>query len=177
MMVARSISNDSSTYLPNAADRRKLLDISEALSTLSEETQESVDRRFGDIASQRDFPVAMLKVPGEPDRPLTRELADVLLQVAEQLSRGKAVFVAPCDTQLTTQDAADMLGVSRPTLVKLLERGEIPFTRIGRHRRVRLADLQRYADARHNANVGMFDALAADEDPAATADNPLIHTT
>ena len=66
---------------------------------------------------------------------MTRELAEALLQVAEQLSKGKAVLVAPCDTRLTTQDAADMLGVSRPTLVKLLESGKIPFTKVGRHRR------------------------------------------
>ena len=43
---------------------------------------------------------------------MTRELAEVLLQVAEQLSKGKAVLVAPCDTRLTTQDAADILGIS-----------------------------------------------------------------
>ena len=49
---------------------------------------------------------------GQEDRPLTRELAEVLLQVAEQLSKGKAVLVAPCDTRLTTQDAADILGIS-----------------------------------------------------------------
>ena len=166
-MVARSISKNSTTYLPNAEDRRRLIDIKEALSDFD-------DDRFDEIASHKDFPVALLKVPGRDALPLTPELASVLMTVADQLSRNKAVFVAPYDTRLTTQDAADFLGVSRPTVVKLLENGEIPFEKVGRHRRVRLVDLQRYASERHARNVRLFDELAADEDPSATLDNPLI---
>ncbi|KAA8829369.1 helix-turn-helix domain-containing protein [Bifidobacterium tissieri] len=172
-MGTRSISKDSTTYLPNTEDRRQLIDIKEALSSLTEDSQGTIDHKFDEMASQKDFPVASLKVPGEPDRPLTPELADILMKVADQLSRGRAVFVAPYDTSLTTQDAADFLGVSRPTLVKLLERGEIPFEKVGRHRRVTLADLQQYAEARHRENVNTFDDLAADENPQATLDNPL----
>ena len=164
-MSTRSISESSATYLPNAEDRRQLIDIKESLSALQEETQQLLDKHF---------PVAMLKVPGSPDRPLTPELADVLFKVADQLSRGKAIFVAPYDTKLTTQDAADYLGISRPTLVKLLEQGDIPFTRVGRHRRVMLSDLQHYAVTQHDKNMQIFDAIAADEDPRATLDNPLI---
>ena len=148
-MSTRSISESSATYLPNAEDRRQLIDIKESLSALQEETQ-------------------------QPDRPLTPELADVLFKVADQLSRGKAIFVAPYDTKLTTQDAADYLGISRPTLVKLLEQGDIPFTRVGRQRRVMLSDLQHYAVTQHDKNMQIFDAIAADEDPRATLDNPLI---
>ncbi|WP_223852447.1 helix-turn-helix domain-containing protein [Bifidobacterium tissieri] len=159
--------------MPNTEDRRQLIDIKEALSSLTEDSQGTIDHKFDEMASQKDFPAASLKVPGEPDRPLTPELADILMKVADQLSRGRAVFVAPYDTSLTTQDAADFLGVSRPTLVKLLERGEIPFEKVGRHRRVTLADLQQYAEARHRENVNTFDDLAADENPQATLDNPL----
>ena len=173
-MGTNSISESSVTYLPNAADRRQLMDIKESLSALQEEMQQLLDKQFDAMSSQEDFPVAMLKVPGSPDRPLTTELADVLLKVADQLSRGKAVFVAPYDTTLTTQDAADYLGVSRPTLVKLLEQGDIPFTRIGRHRRVTLSDLQHYAAARHEKNIRIFDDVATDENPCATLDNPLV---
>lgn len=173
-MSTRSISESSTTYLPNAEDRRQLIDIKESLSALQEETQQLLDKQFDAMAAQNDFPVAMLKVPGSPDRPLTPELADVLFKVADQLSRGKAIFVAPYDTKLTTQDAADYLGISRPTLVKLLEQGDIPFTRVGRHRRVMLSDLQHYAVTQHDKNMQIFDAIAADEDPRATLDNPLI---
>ena len=173
-MVVRSLSKDSSTYLPNVEDRKSLIDVSEALSGFAQSSSEGVDARFEGMASQRDFPIAVLKVPGQEDRPLTRELAEVLLQVAEQLSKGKAVLVAPCDTRLTTQDAADMLGVSRPTLVKLLESGKIPFTKVGRHRRVLLSDLQQYARERHEENLRLFDELAADENPYDTLENPLV---
>lgn len=74
-------------------------------------------------------------------RPLPPEIIEVLLTVAEAMARGLAVTVAPVHTTLTTQQAADLLGVSRPTLVGLLEQGQIPYEKPGRHRRVRLADL------------------------------------
>src|SRR5690606_14528996 len=75
---------------------------------------------------------------------LTEPLFDVLRQVADALSNGDGVTVAPQETKLTTQSAADFLGMSRPTLVKLLEAGEIPFELVGRHRRVTLRDLVDY---------------------------------
>lgn len=165
-MSARSIAKESMTVLPNADDRRQLMDITEALSGL--------DVEFNSMTAREDFPIATLKVPGRQARPLTPELADALLKVAEQLSRGKAVFIAPYDTKLTTQDAADFLGVSRPTLVKMLEEGDIPFEKVGRHRRVLLADLQRYADDHHRRNLDLLDDLAADENPDDTLGNPLI---
>lgn len=74
-------------------------------------------------------------------RPLPPEIMEVLLTVAEAMARGLAITVAPVHTTLTTQQAADLLGVSRPTLVGLLEQGQIPYEKPGRHRRVRLADL------------------------------------
>lgn len=174
IMSARSISKDSATYLPNADDRKRLIDIKEALSGLGGKAQGDVDDAFGNVAAQEDFPVAMLKVPGSQPRPLTPELADVLLKVADQLSRGRAVFIAPYNTQLTTQEAADFLGISRPTLVKLLENGTIPFEKVGRHRRVLLSDLQQYVGRRHAENIQAFDEIAADEDPRATLINPLV---
>lgn len=75
---------------------------------------------------------------------LPEPLFDALRQVAEALGNGQGVTVAPQETKLTTQSAADFLGMSRPTLVKLLENGEIPFETVGRHRRVTLGDLVDY---------------------------------
>ncbi len=68
----------------------------------------------------------------------------ILRQIAETLAAGRGVTVVPRDTQLTTQEAADFLGISRPTLVKLLTEDKIPFTTVGRHRRVTLEDLLDY---------------------------------
>ena len=75
---------------------------------------------------------------------LPDELFRVLVLAAKSLAQNKAVTVAPIEQQLTTMEAAEFLGVSRPTLIKLLEGGAIPFTTVGRHRRVKLADLLGY---------------------------------
>ena len=158
-MAETILTNDAVTYYPNADDRRQLMDIRQ---------------EFERMRMDPDFPVASIKVPGREPMPLTAELADVLVKVADQLSRGKAVFVAPCDTRLTTQEAADMLGMSRPTFVKLLEGGHIPFEKVGRHRRVQLKDVEEYARARHEDFLRGMDDLACDTNPYGTVDNPLI---
>ena len=178
-MSATSFTAESATYLPNAEDRRQLMDVKETLASFvsadsGQGLQESVDRNIDGISREQDFPTATITVSGSEPHPLTRELADALVTVADQLSRGRAVLIAPCDTELTTQAAADMLGVSRPTLVKLLESGDIPFTKVGRHRRVLMSDLSDYAKKRHVATLQGLDDLAGDTDPRQTLDNPLV---
>lgn len=74
------------------------------------------------------------------------EVADLLVSILQPLAQGQAVTVMPMQRLLTTQEAADLLGVSRPTLIKSLERGDIPFEMRGRHRRVRLVDLLDYQE-------------------------------
>ena len=178
-MSATSLTAESETYLPNADDRRQLMDVKETLACFvstdgGQGLQESGDRDCDEVSRDQGFRTATIKVPGSVPHPLTRELAEVLVTVADQLSRGRAVLVAPCDTELTTQAAADMLGVSRPTLVKLLESGDIPFTKVGRHRRVLLSDLSDYAKERHAQTLRGLDDLANDADPRKTLDNPLV---
>ena len=73
--------------------------------------------------------------------PLPHALYEVLARAASDLAAGRGVMILPYGAELTTQQAADMLNVSRPTLVSLLEDGQIEYTRVRSHRRVRLADL------------------------------------
>lgn len=98
---------------------------------------------------------------------LPDEVRRVLTQAVNAMAGGHAVTVAPRGTVLTTKDAADVLGVSRPTLVRLLEAGEIPFTTPGRHRRVLLEDVlsyqQRLREVRRSELVAMA-AEAAEDD-------------
>jgi len=75
---------------------------------------------------------------------LPDDIFAVLRQVAEALAAGMGVSVAPLHAMLTTQQAADYLGISRPTMVRILERGEIPMEKPGRHRYLRLEDLVAY---------------------------------
>lgn len=80
------------------------------------------------------------------------ELPDSLFRVVRQvvyaLAHDQAVTVVPIHKQLTTQQAADLLGMSRPFLVELLDRGDIPYTKTGSHRRIRFDDLMAYRKRR-----------------------------
>jgi excisionase family DNA binding protein len=69
---------------------------------------------------------------------------DMLMEILKNMAEGRSVSVIFTDAELTTQQAADMLNVSRPHLVKLLEDGQIAHRKTGSHRRIRLEDLVRY---------------------------------
>ena len=96
---------------------------------------------------------------------LPSEVYEVLLEVVTAMSKGQAISVVPKSQRLTTREAADFLGISRPTLVKLLEAGEIPYEQPSCHRRVLLSDLvafkQRRRDARR-ATLAEMTRTAAD---------------
>ncbi|TMR97380.1 helix-turn-helix domain-containing protein [Nonomuraea basaltis] len=81
---------------------------------------------------------------GEDPLILPREAVSLLAFILAQAAEGRGVTVIPSHAELTTQQAADMLNVSRPYLIKLLEAGEIPFRLIGKHRRITCEDLQEY---------------------------------
>lgn len=97
---------------------------------------------------------------------LPDELFQALMFVARQLAEGRAVCVAPLETLMTTQDAADFRGMSRPSLLKIVDRGDLACTLGGRHRRLRLGDLIEYqreqAEVRRAALDDMID-IAADD--------------
>ncbi|MHC8321613.1 helix-turn-helix domain-containing protein [Pseudomonas sp. GB2N2] len=85
-----------------------------------------------------------------------RLLADIL----EALAAGNAVKVVPVHAELTTQEAADLLSVSRPHLIKLLESGDLSYHKTGKHRRVRFADLMDYKNRRDAASEQAMMLLA-----------------
>jgi excisionase family DNA binding protein len=85
-----------------------------------------------------------------------RLLVDILTELAD----GNAVKVVPIHAELTTQEAADLLNVSRPHLVKLLESGELPFHRAGKHRRIRFVDLMTFKAAREKSSAAAMEELA-----------------
>jgi len=95
---------------------------------------------------------------------LPEELHRVLVQVVESLQSGLAVTVAPRTMRLTTQQAADFLGISRPTLVNLLDSKAIPFERVGTHRKLMLSDVLAYRARRKVAQYEALDLMYDDND-------------
>lgn len=85
-------------------------------------------------------------VEGEEHVKIPASAFKFLSHILDLMSQGKAISIIPSDTEVTTQQAADMLNVSRPHVVKLLEEGELPFHKVGTHRRIKLQDLEAYRE-------------------------------
>ena len=83
----------------------------------------------------------------------------LLVDILGELALGNAVKVVPVHAELTSQEAADLLNVSRPHLVKMLVDGAIPFTKTGRHRRVRFSDLMAFKQRRDEQSQEAMEAL------------------
>jgi excisionase family DNA binding protein len=149
--VATSARNEpvqDETYLPHEDDA----EIIDFLSALRD--------RGGQPASTRP----QLVGPDGRSVELSESMFQVLLQVASAMRGGLAVTVVPHHLTLSTQEAADLLRISRTTLVRLLETGAIPFDKPSRHRRVRLNDLLEYRrQQRSMAEVAFADMVADTE--------------
>lgn len=119
------------TYLPEFDTREEILDFAELM------------RELDVFLAQNSSKAALVDSQGTA-RPIPDEIFRILDQVTNALAAGEGITVVPQGMAMTTQQAADFLGISRPTLVRLLEAGDIAFEKPGRHRRVRLEDLVAY---------------------------------
>jgi excisionase family DNA binding protein len=91
---------------------------------------------------------------------LTPLISEVMLELLRHLAKGEAVTLVPMGEMLTTQQAADILNVSRPHLIKIVDRGDIAHTMTGRHRRIRADDLFAYKRERDLRRAEALGALA-----------------
>jgi excisionase family DNA binding protein len=131
----------------------------EEVSALAADASRRLFRVIG--ASQRE--TCVVRFESAPDEPVVLPAAAVRLlgAVLTELAKGNAVTLMPHHAELTTQEAADLLKVSRPFLIGLLEDGQLPHHKVGTHRRVRFADLMIYRRRRDAESEEALRELAA----------------
>ena len=125
----------------------------------------TLDPSEGELRAESDHLATILRSPEHKAKllgPRGQEIElppaifEALAAIAEALRDGNGVSVIPLPHLLTTSEAADLLNISRPYLVRLLDQGKIPFEKVGTHRRLRLGDVLTY---RHQREEQRRDAL------------------
>jgi excisionase family DNA binding protein len=144
--IPQNRNREARTYLPEQA--RELFEFAHAINGID--------------VSARQSGQAMLVGPDGVQHIIPSELFEVLEVAARHLALGDGVTIMPNAAKLTTQEVADFLGMSRPTLVKLLEAGEMPFETVGRHRRVTLRDVVAYQERARSERRATLGELARD---------------
>ncbi len=124
---------------------------SEAEAALAKETCRVLASRLRDDGPVR---VRIMDGPAPKTVKLPAAAVRLLVRILEEMAHGNAVTLIPVHAELTTQEAADLLNISRPSLIQLLDEGKVAYRRVGTHRRVRLEALMKYkrqADAARRA--------------------------
>jgi excisionase family DNA binding protein len=148
MMIAATVADRLRRHEPVRARHEERADIARLSSALRAALDE------GD-----EEPRCSLVGPRGESFAIPEAVFHILVRVAEVLARGDAITLVPVDKELTTQQAADLLNVSRQYLVRLLDEGKIPYTRTGKHRRLRFEDVLTYKQARDRAREESLDEL------------------
>jgi len=105
---------------------------------------------------------------------LPRQVYGLLMDIVRNLENGRSLVLLPEDRPLTTQRAAELLGMSRPFLIRLLDGGEMPYHRVGKHRRIALRDVLAYSKQRAEGRRAALDTMARDAFGAGLYDNVAI---
>ena len=132
--------------------------------TINAEIAERAKRRLADYLTAHPnaetVPVVM-ELASDQALVLPREVVSLLAFILAQAAQGRGVTVMPSTAELTTQQAADILNVSRPHLIGLLTADKIPYRMVGRHRRIKFEDLMEYKRQSEAASRKAADDLAA----------------
>lgn len=146
-MSAQAAGNEPMTYLLEGHELAEVVDFVAALERKGVAVPKPQPALVGPDGKR-------LEVPGP--------VYEALVQVATAMAHGQGVTVIPRSALLTTQEAADLLGISRPTLVRLLEARQMPYEQRGRHRRIMLADLLKYQEDMRRERRESLDRMASE---------------
>jgi excisionase family DNA binding protein len=137
--------------------------IHELFADSEDETRIAADlnRILGEIRTDAANIQIGIKRPETEDMiPVTPQQFRMLAFLLGEIARGHAISIIPMEAELTTNEAAHQLKVSRPFLIGLLEKGEIPYRMVGTHRRVRFRDLEAYKERTAQKRLEALEALS-----------------
>jgi excisionase family DNA binding protein len=122
---------------------------------------EALQHFLNDAAVRENVTATLITTDGttvELPEPLFR----ILRQAARILAAGHRVSISPVDREVTTQEAADVLNVSRTYLIRLLEKKKIPYLKVGTHRRMKLGDVMSFKQRRNSERLAQLNELIAE---------------
>ncbi len=125
--------------------------------TLHTEETEQISQ-LNQVLKKEKIPARLVTEEGE-QLSIPEEVYQLLRYSVALMASGQRIQLLSQSQQLTTQEAADLLNVSRPYLIKLLELGEIPYTKVGTHRRINLEDVLKYKEKRDHQRRQTLDEL------------------
>jgi excisionase family DNA binding protein len=123
---------------------------------------------------QREGRARLVGKGGEPAMELPDAIYELLMKILPFMQQGKAISIVPVTQDLTTQQAAELLGISRPFFVKLLGAGKLPFHLVGTHRRIYLKDLLTYKQQRDRDRHASIEKMAEAADQSGRYDDVLL---
>lgn len=125
---------------------------------LARETSQSLSRY---LDQERDLKLKVMDTESPGELVLPAPAVRFLVELFSEMARGNAVTLMPMHAELTSQQAAELLNISRPSLIKLLDDGAIPYRRVGSHRRIPLSELLAYKKHNDAARRKTLDELTA----------------
>jgi len=128
----------------------------------SQQAKDASRRLAAYLQEHRSFQIQLPESDGSGEAiELPPAASRILVDVLAQMGQGNAVTITPISAELTTQQAADLLNVSRPYLIGLLTEGKIPFRMVGTHRRILFHDLMEFKRCNDEARMRTLNELAA----------------
>ncbi len=119
--------------------------------------------RSQENAAKNKSNVVKLKIEGSDELvSIPLKALKLLTSILSNMAEGKSITLMPTDTEISTQQAAEILNVSRPHIIKLLEKGDIPYKKVGSHRRILLQDILEYKSKFKKRRRKQLNKLAAE---------------